>query len=360
MGVWKSVQEPDPSPRFVSVRQSPVHPILPLILSAIATLGGMDARTVHVSDIQGLITACESAERGDEIIIAPGIHRLKDRTRISIQNRPGPVTVRGSSGIAAETIIEGEGQDNESVQTVFDLTDSPGWTFQDLTTRNSFYHGFKFNGGSSGCVLRKVVMLDHGEAGVKGTSDPNLARHPDNLLVENCDIGFSRPQGGTRGVVEGVDGVAVKGWIIRGCRFINIQKDGAAAYGVFTKGNSMDTVIERNHFENCFIGASFGGGGTGQAYFRDQDPTFEHRGGVIRENVFSRCKDAAIYINKGNECDITGNMLTDCVMNIQLRYRQSSARILNNRVESESEEPIIRARDGAVVLSDEGNRRSDK
>jgi parallel beta-helix repeat protein len=332
--------------------------LLPAILLSIAALSGSDARTLHVSDIQHLVQACGEAVAGDEIVIAPGTYTLKDRTRIAIQNRTGPVTVRGESGKSADIIIEGQGQDNESVQTVFDLTDSPDWTFRDLTTRATYYHGFKFNGASSGCMLSNVTMRDHGESGVKGTSDPKSDRHPDRLLMDRCDIGFTIPAGGTREVVEGVDGVAVKGWIIRNCRFINIQKHGDPAYGVFTKGNSAETLIEKNRFENCFIGASFGGGGTGPDYFRDQDQTFEHRGGKISGNTFLHCTDAAIYINKGTDCEISGNNMTDCAANIQLRYPQSSARVLNNRVQSEGEEPIIRVRDRASVLADQGNSRT--
>ncbi|WP_234043644.1 right-handed parallel beta-helix repeat-containing protein [Luteolibacter yonseiensis] len=327
------------------------------IAAALASTHVAGARVVDVSDINGLIKACQEAQRGDEIIIAPGTYTLTERTRISIVKRPGPVTVRGGLGKAAETVIEGQGQDDESVNTLFDVTDSPGWTFQDFTTRDTFYHGFKFNGGSSGCSLRNVTMRNHGEAGVKGTSDPDSPAHPDHLVIENCDIGFTRSEGGTRGVVEGVDGVAVKGWIIRGCRFVNIQKNGGPAYAVFTKGNSMETVIENNRFENCFIGASFGGGGTGAAYFRDGDSAIEHRGGAIRKNVFIGCTDAAIYINKGADCDIEGNSMLDCVSHIQVRFPQSSARIAGNRVRSNSQEPLIRTRDGAVILSDELNVR---
>ncbi|RYD32383.1 MAG: hypothetical protein EOP87_12940, partial [Verrucomicrobiaceae bacterium] len=272
---------------------------------------------VHeVADYPSLVKACGSAVPGDEIVIAKGVYCITGDSRIWITGRPGPVTVRGATGKAEDVIIEGDGQDKQSVRMIFELTDSPRWTFQDLTTRNSYYHGFKFNTSSTDCVLRNVVMRDHGESGVKGTSDPDKGLYPDRLLVEDCDIGFTGKTGGTRGVVEGIDGVAVQGWIIRNSRFLNVRKNGGPAYGVFTKGNSMDTIIEGNRFENCFIGASFGGGGTDVRYFRDHDRSLEHRWGVIRNNVFTGCTDAAIYINKGNACTILGNRMTGCGMNI--------------------------------------------
>jgi len=90
---------------------------------------------------------------------------------------------------------------------IFNLDDSPRWTFENLTTRNSYYHGFKFDHTSTDCVLRNVVMLDHGESGVKGTSDPAAGTYPDRVLVEGCTIGFTKPTGGTRSEIGQHDDV---------------------------------------------------------------------------------------------------------------------------------------------------------
>lgn len=318
------------------------------ILMAVASLARSEIH--QVVDFKGLLLACGKAQPGDEIVIAKGIHTISGKSRILIADRPGPVTVRGATGDPADVIIEGAGQDNQTVQMVFEVTGSPKWTFQDLTTRNSYYHGFKFNTSSTDCVVRNVVMRDHGESGIKGTSDPDKGVYPDRLLVERCDIGFTKGTGGTRSVVEGIDGVAVQGWIIRNSRFVNIQKNGGAAYGVFTKGNSLETIIECNRFENCFIGASFGGGGTGESFFRDHDRSLEHRWGAIRNNVFVGCTDAAIYINKGNSCTIEGNKMTGCAMNIQLRFAGTTAWVKTGNTTDNGKEPLIRLRDGAVLL----------
>jgi hypothetical protein len=252
------------------------------------------AREVKVSNYSDLRAACQNAQPDDIIILAPGVYTITAASRIMISNRPGPVTVRGATKNANDVVVQGAGQDDAAVQMVFNLDNCPRWTFENLTVAKAYYHGFKFDGASTDCVLRNVVMRDCGESGVKGTSNPALGQYPDRLLVEDCDIGFSKPSGGTRGVVEGIDGVGVEGWIIRHNRFLDVQHGGAPAYAVFTKGNSSDTVIEANRFEDCFIGASFGGGGTGAQYFRDGDQTYEHRGGIIRNNVFIHCTDAAI------------------------------------------------------------------
>lgn len=320
------------------------------------------ARVVSVSTFEALRVACATAMPGDTIDIASGIYTIADVSRIMISDRPGPVLVRGTGIEPRHTIIQGAGQDDPSVPMIFNLEDSPRWTFENLMTRNSYYHGFKFDRSSTDCSLRRIIMRDHGESGVKGTSDPVAGTYPDRLLVEYCDIGFTLESGGTRSVVEGIDGVGVNDWVIRRSRFVNVQKGGAPAYAIFTKGNSSGTIIEGNRFENCFIAASFGGGGTGAQFFRDNDMTYEHRGGVIRNNVMIRCTDAGVYINKGTQAKIYNNTIFECGLTIQLRFVESSAWVRNNLVlvsPTNPSEPVLRVRDGATLLADEKNVAAD-
>jgi parallel beta-helix repeat protein len=140
-------------------------------------------------------------------------------------------------------------------------------------------------------------------------------------------------------------------------RFKNIQRNGKDAYAVFTKGNSSNTVVEANYFENCFIGASFGAGGFGDNFFRDLDSSYEQRYGIIRNNIIVGCMDAAIYITKGLECKIFNNTILNCLLTIQLRY-ESSGLVCNNLVKRHSNntpEPLVRLRNGAVLIADKAN-----
>ena len=329
---------------------------LPLLLVLLPF--ALHARTVNVSSYAQLLSACQNALPFDTIVIASGTYTIIGSSRIMVTSRPGPVLVKGATGNPADVIVEGQGQDNTSVQMVFNLEDSPQWTFRDITTRRSYYHGFKFDRASTDCRLLRVVMRDHGESGIKGTSDPSAGVYPDRLLVDSCDIGFTSTNGGTRSVVEGVDGVGVNDWIIRNSRFVNVQKGGNPAYAIFTKGNSSRTIIEGNRFENCFIGASFGGGGTAPQFFRDNDVTYEHRDGIIRNNIIMRCNDAAVYINKGMNCKIYNNTVFECELTIQLRFPESSGYVRNNLVKrsaGNSAEAIVRLRDGATFLANQSN-----
>jgi parallel beta-helix repeat protein len=318
------------------------------------------ARRVPVSDYPAIHDAAQNALPGDTIVIATGVYTIEGNNRIMVTSRPGPVLVTGETGDPRDVTIQGVTMDTDVVEMIFNLDNCPNWTFQGFTARNTYYHAFKFDRGSTDCQVRNVFMLDNGESGVKGTSDNVAKVYPDRLLVENCKIGYTKPAGSAHPQVEGIDGVGENDWIIRGNHFQNIQKSAFdhAAYAVFTKGNSSRTIIEGNRFEDCFIGASFGGGGTDPIFFRDSDQTYEHRDGIIRNNVMIRCTDAGVYINKGTNCKIYNNTLIQCVLQIQLRFKESSGYVKNNLVLLSSlypAEPIVRIRDSATLLADTAN-----
>jgi parallel beta-helix repeat protein len=308
---------PDCISRFNSI---PVRIRFLLILGLIPSVSS--SAEIKVDKMEELIKAIRAAEPGDTILLRPGRYRLETAPTIQITGKQEPIVVRGETGNPADVILEGLGQDRSKVHTVFTLDDSPRWTFQDFTTQDTYFHGIKLDHASTDVVMRNLIMRDHGSAAIKGTSDPRANTYPDRLLVEKCDIGYTDVAGGMRSVVEGIDGVGVEGWIIRSCRFVNIQRGGSDAYGVFTKGNSSNTIIEGCIFENCFIGASFGGGGSDEKYFREKDTTWEHRFGIIRNNLIIRSTDAGIYVNKAYGCKIYNNTWTRSSGRAQICGRQ--------------------------------------
>ena len=318
-------------------------------------------RTVVVTTYPELYSACQTALSGDTIVVAKGTYTINDgKNRIYISNCEGPVLVKGETGYAQDVIVEGLGQDSDAVEMVFNLDNCPKWTFEAMTVRNSYYHGFKFDHGSTDCVLRNLLLLNHGSAAIKGTSDPVAKTYPDNLLVEQCIIGYTSSKGGTRDVVEGLDAVGIKGWTISHNVFFNIKKTGGdgIAYGCFTKGNSINTMIDNNRFEDCFIGASLGGGGTAPAFFRDSDQTYEQRYGIIVNNLFVHCTDAAIYVNKTQDARLYHNTVFECGLTMQLRFKETTGEVVNNlvmRSPDNPNEPPLRLRDSATTTMDTMN-----
>ncbi len=336
----------------------PIYISVITIIIFILSLQMSRARIVEVASYQEILAACLSALPNDTIIIASGVYTINDRWKLHIDGRPGPVLVKGATGNPEDVVIRGLGVDNDAMGINFELNNCPNWTFESLTAKDSYYHAFKFDLGSKDCTLRNIIMLDNGEGGVKGTSNTAVGIYPDRLLVEDCLIGFTIPTGGNRGNVQGVDGVGVNDWIIRGNTFINVQRNGQPAYACFTKGNSSNTIIENNLFINCLVGASFGGGGSSWNIYRDNNREFEHSNGIIRNNVFIRCTDAAVYINKADNCKVYNNTVFECELTIQLRFPQTSGYVRNNLVLRSPNNPyeeIVRSRDGGVFLAKEGN-----
>lgn len=332
-----------------------------IIITVLLLASSSFARRVPVATYLQIHDACQNALPGDTIIIATGNYTIEGNNRIMVTARPGPVLVTGETGDPRDVTIRGTGMDADIVEMIFNLDNSPSWTFTGITARDAYYHAFKFDDSSTDCTIRNVIMLDNGESGVKGTSNNATKQYPDRLLVEHCVIGYSLATGSDHPQVEGIDGVGENDWVIHHNYFMNIQKSAFdhTAYAVFTKGNSSRTILDGNRFEDCFIGASFGGGGTGAQFFRDSDQTYEHRDGIIKNNVIIRCNDAGIYINKGKNCKIYNNTLIQCELTIQLRFKESSGDIKNNLVllsPTNQTEPVIRIRDGATLLGDTANR----
>ncbi len=203
-----------------------------------------------------------------------------------------------------------------------------------MTLRDVYWHCVQVNEDSDYCTLRNLVMWDAGEGPVKVTSPGHSGPYSDYGLIEDCVIGYTTQ--GMRDVVEGIDIVGSVGWVIRNCEFYNVTKGpdpDLVGYGFFAKGNSQDTVVEGCYFENCDIPLSFGGGGTAPEWFRDGDMTYEHRGGIMRNNVVNGTKDVAIYMNSAHDFKVYNNTLWSTFAgydsSIDSRFN-SSGEIANN------------------------------
>ena len=310
------------------------------------------ADTVYVNSYSAFVSAVQNAPvTGRTVVLAAGTYNLSGS--FWIYDKPN-LTIQGATGNPSDVVIVGLGINNASQHHNIAIDTCPNFTIENVTLKNSYYHGLSVNDASHNCVIRNCILWDNGESGVKATHAYGnaSARYSDYGIVENCRIGFTTT--GMRSVVEGVDLIATKGWIIRNNVFINVTKaTESVAYGCFPKGNAQDSIIENNYFLNCDIAASFGGGGTGSSFFRDNDPTYEHRNGIIRNNIMVGSKDAAVYLNKSLNAKVHNNLAYKCVLTFQARFAQTSATFRNNiavRSPSNPSEPVVRWRDGAVDL----------
>ena len=287
---------------------------------------------VTVSSLPDLRTAITNAAPRTIIQIASGSYLL-DVNGIEINDKTD-LTIRSQTGNRSDVVIHGNGIEGYP-EYCFKLYRSDFITLQDMTLRDVYWHCIQTNEGSEYSTYRNLYMWDAGEGPIKGTSPGATGPFSDYGWVEDCVFGYTN--GSTRGSIEGIDIVALAGWVVRDSQFYNAYGDpyytSSPGWGMFAKGNSMDTIIENCYFENCGIAMSFGGGGTGVQYFRNGDATYEHRRGIMRNNVVHNTNDVAIYMNSAQDYSIYNNTLwstfSGANSSIDIRYN-SWGRIYNN------------------------------
>jgi parallel beta-helix repeat protein len=263
---------------------------------------------VTVTSLAGLRAAIDSAPASGRVItLAAGVYHQTSGISIVDKNN---ITIQGATSDYKDTVIVGPGINDKSLEENIRLKTADYITIKNLTLKDTDYHGIKINKGSDYFTADHIKTWDNGESGFKVTGwtyTPWLAGN-DYGLIENCLIGFTTT--GQRSVIEGIDIVGSKGWVIRGNTIKNVRKAPGQtnpAYGAFAKGNSIGTIIEDNLFINDDIGPSFGGGGTGLPFFRNGDIQWEHRGGIIRNNIIYGSTDSSIYIKRANNFKVYNN-----------------------------------------------------
>jgi hypothetical protein len=292
------------------------------------TAGG--GSTVTVSTVQQLRDAVLAATPGTIIELTDGTYTWSDNTTLARIEDKQNLTIRSQSGNRDAVILKGQGI-SSATEFVFKLTRADYITIENLTMRDVYWHCVQLNEGSEHFTVRNCYMWDAGEGPIKSTVILNTGPFCDYGTVDNCVIGFTTT--GKRSVVEGIDIIAVKGWVIKNTKFYNVihPKPRNVAYGCFAKAASEDTVIENCYFQNCQVSISFGGGGSPLSLHRNGNPA-EHYGGIMRNNIIHTGSDVGIYMNKASNFKIYNNTLwpANGFSSIDVRYAESYGSIINN------------------------------
>jgi len=309
------------------------------------------ARRVHASTSEQIVKAIESAEPGDVISIAPGNYDFTGRSiHVSRAGEPGkPVYLRADRlGDATLSLNTMEG---------FHVK-APYWVFENLAIRGvcandqECEHAFHVVGRGRAFVLRNSTVTDfNASIKVNGTRIDGNDFWPDDGLIEYNVFQNSAARATDRPVaLLNID--SVDHWVARGNFIADFSKlrGNKVAYGAYMKGNGSFGVFERNVVvcehnvapdNGLRIGLSFGGGGTGIKYCRNQSCTSEHSQGVIRNNVIINCsKDVGIYLNRASDTKVYNNLLHNN-LGIDVRFPTSSARISSNLISGR-----VKERDG--------------
>ena len=311
----------------------------------------LPSATTRVTTVDALTSALRSAKAGDVIEILPGTYRVSGRGIAlgagGTPDRPIHLRARRIGDVTLEfETLEGF------------LVDQPYWVFENLTIQgvcqndDHCEHAFHVVGGAVGTTIRNNRLLDFNAAlKVNGLEVASRSLYPDLGLVQNNTIVNSHARQ-TANPVTPLNIDAANGWVVSANFIADFSKaqGNRVSYGAFMKSNSQGGVFERNlvvcqwqipSAGDVRIGLSFGGGGTGASFCRQQSCETEHRQGIIRNNIIARCpSDVGIYLNRAAETQIYRNLLV-ANWGIDVRFPSSSAVIFDNLIEGS-----IRDRDG--------------
>jgi hypothetical protein len=285
--------------------------------------------TVNVSTVAELQAAIANLQSNTTVLIADGTYQLTNTLNIrSVAN----AAIRGASGNANAVILSGKGMSNPDygnvphVMAVFDATDV---TVADLTLRDAYFHGIQIHGEDDADRVRLVRtrVLDNGEQQVKVSTAGSPGPYADDGVVECSVIGYT--DRARSAYTNGVDVLAGSGWIIRDNTFQNIRAPSGQLAGpaVLMWRNSIGTIVERNRFIENDRAIAFGLSAP-DANSRDGETTYDHQGGVIRNNMIYRVGpgDVGITVNYAKDVSIVHNtvILNGTFAQGAIEYRFSS------------------------------------
>ncbi len=314
--------------------------LLGLLLATVAGAPPANAAIIPVDSAPTLRNAVQSAQAGDEIVLAPGQYLFTENLNCAAAGTAqAPIRVRAASPGSATVVFAG-GPYKEGFR-----VSAPHWQFEDLVivgecdSHSACEHAFHLFGNADDTVIRNNRLIDfNAQIKSNGSQVSGVMFWPDDVLVEG-NLFQDTAIRNTANPVTKIDVVGGRRWIVRGNTLIDFAKGGGngISYGAFLKGNSRDGLFERNlvvcqrHFSGGVrLGLSLGGGGTGpDSICEDGSCTPEHQNGTLRNNVIVNCNDVGIYLNQASNTQVLSNTLY-ATSGIDVRFAHSSAVVRNN------------------------------
>lgn len=307
---------------------------------------------VRVTTDAALQAAVRNLASGTTVLIADGVYDLSNT--LHLQGGIANVALRGESGDRDAVVLQGQGMGNANFGSVphgFLVSDATDVLIADLTISDVYFHAVQIAGerGATRITLRNLRLIDAGEQLVKGSTAGPPGPYADDCVVECCLLEYT--DRARSWYTNGVDVLAGARWIVRDNVFRRIRAPIGQLAGpsaLFWR-NSIDTVVERNVFIECDRGVALGLSPP-DANSRDGELVFDHQGGIVRNNTFSRAAgsptgDVGISVNYCGGYRILHNTVMQggsFPWTIEWRFSSSDGIVANNLTDG----PLV-ARDGA-------------
>ena len=221
-------------------------------LCTLAPAGEAAAAIRNVSTVSQLNTAVNTANPGDEIVLAAGTYNLTANLWMDVAD----VILRGATGDRGDVTLYGGGINNvnairEAIQLAADDIE-----VRDLTVSGFFHHGIHFQPGTDRAVIDNVHTLNIGSHHVKGAkfNDDGVIRHS---LLEQTEVRLNLP-GRTDNYGGGIDLHGARRWHIHDNVAVGIHPISGGDAGIFLWNESTDALIERNVIVGCKKGIALG------------------------------------------------------------------------------------------------------
>ncbi len=329
-------------------------PLAPPSIHSCAPLPPPSGTLVNVSTVPQLQNAVANLASNTTILIADGDYPLTQmlRFRSGVSN----VALRGLSGNRGAVVLRGPGMSNPNfgnVPHVISIEEADDVLIADLTLRDAYYHLVQVHGedGPQRPRFHNLHLIDAGEQFIKGSTNgaQQPRRYTDGGVVA-CSL-FEYTDRARSWYTNAVDVLAGADWVIRDNVFRRIRAPLGQLAGpaVLMWRNSLNTVVERNHFIECDRAIALGLSAP-DINSRAGEAVFDHQGGVVRNNFIYRAGsgDVGITVNYALNFKILHNTV---LLNgtfpwgaIEYRFAASSGTIRYNLTDA----PIWQ-RDGATA-----------
>jgi hypothetical protein len=251
---------------------------------------------VNVDTVAELQDAVVNLTSGTTILVADGTYDLTNTLNIRHVDN---VAIRSASGDRDAVILRGRGMSNTNYQNVphvLAIYDADDVLIADMTLRDAYYHLVQVHGeeGPQRPVLYNLHLIDSGEQFIKGSTAGPPGPYSDGGVVACSLIEYSSQA--RDDYTNGVDILGGADWTIRDNVFRNIRYSASlAGPAILMWRNSLNTIVERNQFIECdraiALGLSSPDGNS-----RGGETTYDHQGGIVRNNFIYRAGDGDIGI----------------------------------------------------------------
>jgi hypothetical protein len=302
------------------------------------------ALDVVVSNVSQLVNALANIKPGHHIILTPGRYVLSDRLRFPA-SRSGtstaPVRIMSRDGLGSVTI------DANGSEEAFYFTGARFVIIEGLRITGGAYHGIQIDAPSTDLVIRNNILFDNTRANSQsqtsaikgGGTAPVNGVYVSRVTLQNNEIYQLTPFRGSN--FQGIDCNACKDWVVRYNYIHDIWGARLAGTCIQFKSGFTNTIIEGNLITGCgLVGINYGGFGNPSW----GGETYEHVGGVVRNNRIAICADAGISVIKNKDGKIYNNTFYNNGFTLDVRVSALNVKYFNNILDRP-----LNLRDGTIV-----------